>query len=808
MLIVMNKSIPTCTPTKVTRPKPTALGLVATLICVSPATYSQSGSDAVASSRTAIEEIVVTARQRSENLQDVPLSITAFSADDLEQRNVRSLYEVAQFTAGLNFNDYKVGSLSVPTIRGLSQTSVTSLTNNVAVFLDGIYLGAKPGLNIAQLDLERIEVLKGPQSARYGRGAFAGAINYVSREPTEEVIGRVSTTVGTDGRFDAFGTISGPLTDTLYGRIGAGYASFDGTYDNQIDLFSGAADFPRGSGTTDINGREDRTLNGSLVFDPGTGLKLRANVFYNENERAPGAWRYYRNNCGNPHFSGEVRFFCGKLPGLGENDLSLDSRAPGLETESLFASFLASYDYDNGMSLSWLTGVNGFEASGFEPNERVQLNEAADDPTTGFAADDGNRYSLEILRSPIASPSEVDEWSTELRLQSSTDNSLRWEIGGYYAESEFDLEVIAWLDRSELPPGVSLVQDPLIFRLNPIPGTNGDFAYQQLGSDELEQASIFGSVEYDFSDRLTGGLELRYAEETVSQFPLINVTPVSDPRLLGREETFSYVAPRLTLDYAASDNQLVYASVAKGVKPGGFNSRGLDDELTFDQEENWTAEVGLKSSWLDRRLRTNFAVYYTDWTDLQFLTPSRIEGLSFNVTANIAGASALGAEAEIDFQVTDAFRVGFNYAYADSEYDSGTVDPGAIAPCDGTPDCSQFVGGNQLPRYSKHQAAGYLQFATPISGDMEFFARTDASYRSKQFAETTNSRWVGERTLVNAKIGVRSNNWEVSLWGENLTDEDEAIAEVFAPRATVFLFIPQAVYGDLRRYGITATYRF
>jgi len=758
--------------------------------------------------RPVLDQIIVTARQRAESLQEVPLSIGAFSAEELERRSIVDLYDVANLTAGLDFNDFKAGSLGTPVIRGLAQTSVTSLQNNVAVFLDGVFIGGKPGINLAQLELERIEVVKGPQSARYGRNAFAGAINYVTKKPGDEFEGRVSGTLGSESRLGLSASVSGPLGDMFAGRLAAGFSSWDGSYRNQANPADYPTTFPGGdsSNSSNIGGHEYRTLNASLTFTPTETLEMTASVYYSDDSKYPSAWRFYRNNCGNTHFTGEFRIYCGELPELGRNDLTLDPRTSGIERESLFASLAIEY-FLGDFKITSLTGYNEITMVGFEDNERVQPDESASDPTTGFLLSDGTRQRISVLRSPIASPQDSEDFSQELRIDSPLDANLRWTAGGFYARSKYLTEVIGWLDFAAVPDGLSLTPVPTIYALNPIPGAPG-FAWQTLQNDTLTQRSLFAAIDYDVNERLTLGAEARLNWDELRAQGQINVTPVTDPRLQDAQASFRFLTPRFSADYTISEDWMMYASAARGAKAGGFNTRGTDEEIAFGPETNWTYELGSKSMLFGGRVRANAAVFYTDWSDLQFLTPSALPGLAFNVTANIGSAIAKGFEVDIDAAITDQLSVKLGYTMSDATFSSGSIDFGRIPDCDGSGDCSSAIGGNQLPRYSKHQAVAGVFFTQPLTPAVDFFISGDYSYRSKQYADTTNARWVGSRDIVNAKVGVQGDNWDVSLWGKNLLNDKTPLVDTFAPRTSVFLFLSQAIYGDLRHWGLTGTYRF
>jgi iron complex outermembrane receptor protein len=180
-----------------------------------------------------IEEIIVTSRKQEESILDVPLAITAFSAAQIEAAGINDLGDIANFTPGLTFSNLLGEFLPTPVIRGVAPTDVFG-ENNAAVFVDGVYIAGREGLNFSQLDVERIEVIKGPQSAVYGRSSFSGAINIITARPGDEFAGKAELTFGNDGQIKAMGSVSGPVVAGKLGvRLAAIYDSFDGSYENQ-----------------------------------------------------------------------------------------------------------------------------------------------------------------------------------------------------------------------------------------------------------------------------------------------------------------------------------------------------------------------------------------------------------------------------------------------------------------------------------------------------------------------------------------------------------------------------------------------
>ena len=289
--------------------------------------------EAGAAETRGITEIVVTARKREEKINEVPLAISAFSADDIASRNIESLSDVAKYTAGFSFENFPGGTSPAPIIRGLTQNTLTDRNQNVGTFVDGVHIQQQGNIDFALLDVERIEVLKGPQNAQYGRSAFAGAINYVSKKPVlGEIDGDAAVTVGSDERLETRGSVSVPLwSDKLAVRVYGVTSESDGTWGNN---FSGGdngiatrdTSFGNSFDGTDGNlgGWDNDAYQTQLRFHPLETLRFDLGYFKSDVENEQGAIEFIRpngstiwgldhqTNC-NPNSAGTMRFVCGKL---------------------------------------------------------------------------------------------------------------------------------------------------------------------------------------------------------------------------------------------------------------------------------------------------------------------------------------------------------------------------------------------------------------------------------------------------------------------------------------------------------------
>ena len=797
--------------------------------------------------RGPIEEITVTARKVEENLKEVPLSITAFDSELIEAANITNLQDVADLTPGLTFFNAFGENLPVPIIRGVAQTDIFGETN-AAIFVDGVYVAGREGLNFSQLDIERIEVVKGPQSALYGRTAFSGAINYVTKRPSDEFESRVDVEAGNRGRGRAAALVSGPIIgDALRGRVAALYDEWEGSYDN-----TEFAD-------TQIGGRTFRSFQGSLVWDPAENFEVYGSAYYSNDEIDDPPVIGIAANCENrvDDDPGDVRLqnYCGRVPNLedipspGPGLISKDSlpkieRALG-EDRELFRGILnISWDVEFGNFTS-LTGYSKTEQNSLTDFGHLGSNipylycnnasvEPPGVPNSCVNNPADQQFFSGVLDEEFGD--EVEEISQELRFTSNRDQRLRYTVGGYFYSSTnkgFDGGIVNQdplpaIDIG-LPPfdaaAPNLAIGTAIFRC----GFTDDGCLDPLNrpfiENDTDSWAAFTGMDFDFTDRLIGRLELRYTKQKVKAraftyfectddpddcgddfYDLNCVEPVpeafdaanpcDDPvdieaRSKSGTENFSSVTGRLGLDFKLNDAWMMYGSVATGDKPGGvefvnadaITDTGTEPEViqnSFDTETITAYEVGLKGITDDGRIGLDAALFFNDWGDIvlrQLVEESpdtgrpleQPEGLRFNAgTAEVWGFEVT-ADVGFTENFTGRFTVNWNDAtLTDAQQDTYESFP-TFAP-DGD------VTGNKLLRQPEWQGSASLNYRRAISGDWEGFARFDGTFTDKIFVGNDNQGWLPARAVANLRFGVDNGRFAVTLWARNLFDDGKPTA--------------------------------
>ncbi|MFL2771455.1 MAG: TonB-dependent receptor [Rhodospirillaceae bacterium] len=800
--------------------------------------------------QVAIEEIIVTTRKREEALQDIPLVITAFSADDLARKGLDSLDSIARLTPGVSFDQGTFPQDMRIVIRGLSPTRGRS---NVALLLDGVDVtsesvqsgGGSMLINPRLFDMERVEIVKGPQSALYGRSAFAGAINYVTKKPTNEWESTVALEAGQRNQMEGKVGIYGPLSeDKVYIGLNASVWNHDGFYDNSVT----GADLEDNDGigfalSSVVNFSEELTFNGRLEYtDDHIGQP--AFVYGGQNTRLPipqGAYPpafppFSRDGVVSPAVR-SVGVYTGKVPdvkGLPPVTITEDPLT-GQEfrgTDRKIFRVAATFDWD----LDWGTATSVTHFADGDVSQAVENN-----PRKGSWA---NQTTGTIFR-PVT---DTSLFSQELRLQSDQEESVRWMVGGLYWEEKVDQQSfnVACLNNQLFPFAPFIPCGPLV-------KANFDRGFApNIWVRDTEHMSAFGMIEVDISDEFTVHVEGRFTDEElfvtgpsgpriIDTFGLggpANSFPPATPGLNGTDDD-SYFTPRLSLEYTASEDILLYASLSKGAKPSGVStvgagSGGFDPELfAFERETMWVYEVGAKTSWLDGSVVANLTGYYEDFSGKQ--TTSQIlrsNGLTGTLIVNASSAEVKGLEFDVAWAPTEGLNLSAGYAYADATYGryitngSGVAVIAAVGTCTKTQvgtvnTCALDRSGNRLEDTAKHSLILGASYSAPITSDIDWLIETDIQYNGNRFDTADNILTLPGYWMADLRLGLRADNWDIIAFADNLFNDDtikaafnttdfDTINIAFFPPPFTFILenALQAKLPNKRQIGVRASYNF
>ncbi|MCP5329052.1 MAG: TonB-dependent receptor [Sinobacteraceae bacterium] len=797
------------------------------------------GADALS-----LEEIVVTARRTEEKLLDVPLAVTAFSAEDIEARGIRNLDDIAAATPGVTFSNLLGEFLPTPIIRGVAPVNVFG-ENNAAIFIDGVYVSGREGLNFSLLDLESIDVVKGPQSALFGRNAFSGAINYVTAKPSQELVRKAEVQVGNRGKKMLQGSISGSLSDTVAARVAVAYDTWDGSYDNQV------------AGGPDIGGYEYKTAQASLRFTPSDSFEGLVSIYYSDDEIDPSAMSQVLANCEDRllanvtpmQTSSKWLNYCGELPSVNKDSLSVPIGTDGEDRELVRSQLHLKWNFGAG-TLTSLTGYSKVEQFYLVDGTR------GDGTTTfAYAAAAPSAFTPRPIRTFESVQIQkgmgdiTEEISQELRFSSPEDRSVRWAAGAYFYKTDKESSNRGVIS-SPLPadfgalcpciiinpmanlgfptPGASLasVAAFMPWFLDPVDGA----AYPRAVASDIQAYSAFGSIDIDLTERLTARLEARWTDETkeVQGFDSTGV------RQMNFKDSWSIPNWRANLRFKPNPDWTVYGSVAGAEKSGDFATAGVnfvgDPPNTpqvqvgrpYDPEKNLSYELGAKGRLAGGRVQLEADVYYIDWSDIvipqifeeingrQLTTPTSFE-------TNGGDATLKGFEFSVLARLTKGLTVNAALSLADGTYDNGLVQTYALFPSFPNGD----ISGKKLLRASDKQASVGFTYEAPLGERFVGYVRSDYAYRGEQYADSVNQTSLPAQGLLNASIGLRGDNWTVELWGRNLTHEDapsgafrDVVFSNYAPNlafggaASLFPFRWTVTHPRLTTYGLTARVKF
>ena len=770
---------------------------------------SPASSDATAApDSTILGEVTVTARKRDETLQQTPIAIQAFTAADLKSARIERLADISKLTPGLNYTPLFGAQNQLPIIRGAAQTFGQL---NVGVFLDGVYLSGKAGVDLELNDLERVEVVKGPQSALYGRNTFAGAINYITKRPSSEQHGQLELTGGENGLVKAIASIEGPISDTLRFRLGLTDRHFDGFYKSAID--GGRVDF------SDTQG-----FSGTLEWQPTQRFRatLRASLSNEDSGQPPSNLQRTNSDLATPSggSASQPRFliYRGEVAPIPDNGVLVNTRTSGYErssygqrVENVRGSMELRYDFDWATLTSMSAYAHRTSLYQFDGDNTV-CDRTGGCPSFGFPfapaiANGASNFSLS------SSDESFRDVSQELRLSSPANQRLQWLIGGFYYNNKTS------------GVGESLSS------ANSLTGATAAFYGFPRVTTSTESLSVFGSLGYRFTDQLTATVELRHEDEhqTYRQAPtnpacsgstdascqtfnqpavVTNALRFSLPKL-----DFDFTTPRVIVDYKITPTNMVYASFAQGVKTGGFNSATniQPTQRTYTPEESYNYEIGTKNQFFNRRVLANAAFYYTDWYKQQIACqePGTASSTNRTYVCTAGAASVYGIELEGAWRVTDNITLSGNYAYTNATYDK-FLDPTLAATIAALGLPAIDFNGKNLPYVPEHKLVFIPRYNRPaVWRDFDLEVRADVAYQTKSYVRADNFAFFGDKATVDLRLTLQNANWRFQAFVDNVFDNDTPVAAVrFFDSVNYFVAAPLITGADRRQAGVTLGYRF
>jgi iron complex outermembrane receptor protein len=673
-----------------------------------------------------LEEIVVTAQRREERVQTTPIAVSAFSAQALENQQIDSIQDLSKAVPNLTFLPLTASRSTLQlSLRGGTEQSGGLVTSESAAsfYVDDVYRGRLAGSNLELSDVERIEVLRGPQGTLYGRNAFSGAVKIVTRMPGEEIFANAALTYGRFDEIKAQAAVGGPVSDGIGASIAALYRDRGGYADN---------------------------------------LALRRDVGREENFAVRGKV----TNLGNETFKAVAAFSYLKDENDGPVIIPVSSRVP---LPTLAANFISNREYVP------LGGGFYNVLSPVEPDGRTEQFVGSLDLTAELGAvtlrsisayiktEDGFRFDLTggrtiapgVFRSASLdriSDAETDQFSQELQAQgNSFDERLQWILGLYYLHEDSSQ---IFNDAFTLVPTV-----PVVFRFLPTTMNTKTNSY-----------AAFAQGTYDITERLSVTAGLRYTKDTkkfdasIQNFFADRATPGVVLVPIQLDPSFKSWTPKFGVDFEVSEDVFVYASASRGFKAGGFNGLAIANPAVFrtvyEPQTVWSYEAGVKASALDNRLRANVTAFHSQFKGLQ--QTQQIGPGSF-ATTNVGDARLNGLEAELSAVPIDGLTLFFTLGLMDDKYKR--LNPLADAA---------RTGAQRLPLVSKWNYQIGFSYETPVAEGYKLRLGADWKQIGDYFSVVNNLVKSEGWGLLDAQIAVATEDdrWTLVLAGKNLTDKD------------------------------------
>lgn len=722
--------------------------------------------DRSSASETFIEEIIVTAQRRAENMQDVPIAITAFTAQELIEFRINRASQIAQYTPNVNLKTTVGSQNPVLTIRGVGLNDENPNGNpSVGVYVDGVYLSSISMMSFQVFDTERVEVLKGPQGTLYGRNTTGGAINYVTRKPTEKFEAFVKADIGNYETFDVEAALGGSLGDSLNGRI-----AFVSNRQNE------------GQSTNRLTGNDHGGIDfigwrALLDWQPSDSVSVLFNIHGGEDRSD--VYFYEHLGAFDPVTGGLCQAFlegrydpqtCTDVFGYSDPDGDPFTGDYNMEPETDNSAFGV------GVTLEW--SLPAFTVTSISGYEEISIDLTSEADASPFT------YQQAVVRN------EIEQFSQEIRLTSASDDTFEWVVGIFYAR--------AMVDTPELT-----------FQLDDLLATRASVTYEQ----ETDASALFARGEWQLNDRwrVVGGIRYTYEDRSyVGGTADLNpfgtscfLDPVAcNPGLTGPifisatndSETDSDLSGEIGINYTPAADRLLYAKISKGFKGGGWDGGVTLDSVQlepFRSETVLSYEIGFKSLLLDQSLQLNLAGFYYDYEDIQLFA---LEDPTFPLQSltNALEADILGFEAEMRWKPIEGLDLNFGIGYLSTE----NKDP-------------RFAGLEltNAPRWNTNATARYNW---QMRNTIEPFAMLHVSYTDSAFTLADNNPFnhAPDYTLVDARLGLTGGDarWEAALWGQNLTDEIYFVNSSHSQGA--FGGNGWRIYQMPRAYGVSITYRW
>ncbi|MGI9284853.1 MAG: TonB-dependent receptor [Pseudomonadales bacterium] len=726
-----------------------------------------------------LEEVVVTAQKREQSLQDVGLAVTAFNADELRDMGITSASAITEAIPNVQLSAANGNGNQIITIRGIGLNDFSlNNTPTAAVHIDEVYMASNAMTGFSLFDLDRVEVLKGPQGTLFGRNSTAGVINFILRKPEQEFDGYLEATLGNWETFNVEGAVGGGLTDDVAARLsfrvdqsneGFQKNRFTGNDHGEVDKWATRLQL-------DWNINDDA----HLLFNIHAGRDQSdawLPTFEGVNDGAGGVCASGASGQPNPNecFSSAFDILTSYSDTDGDPHKGDFDFEP--EIDDTFAGGSVRLDWDfEAFTLTSITGYENYEYIHGEETDGTPLF----DPTTG----DVNANGINIIHR--VDDYEITQYSQEIRLTSSGGGNFNWILGMFLAKEEGEEDQVFVSDVLQLAFEFPDNLFPLIYK------------------QDATVVSLFAHTDWQLADAWKLTVGARYAEEN-KEYTGDNVFVDFGVEAVDIEDDWNNYAWKVGLDYTPADDLLFYGSVSRGFKAGGIPgvppTDGIDQLAPYDSETVIAYEVGFKTTWPDQALRVNGALFYYDYQDMQGIvrSPGAIaEGLD-----NFGDVEVQGAELDLQWSPGEGFDIRVGAGWLDTE----------IVESDGL--FTDALGGqitlegNETAQAPDFSANAMVRYEFAVADGLLLALQADVQYKTEYFLRLDNHpsyEQSDDVTVVGARatLADEAQRWSLSVWGKNLNDEEYRQYGNFSldPRDHILW------YNMPRSYGATLAYHF
>jgi iron complex outermembrane receptor protein len=682
-----------------------------------------------------LEEIIVTAQKREQDLRDVPISIAVIDGQKISDNAILELEDLSAQVPGFTVTEAAISTLVY--VRGLGSGINQGFEQSVGMYIDGVYAGRGRQFRSSFLDIERVELLKGPQGILFGKNSIAGAINITTAQPTDNFEGYVSGLAAAEhGERNLTAVFSGPLGETLAGRIAVKTGGFDGWLNNSVT-------------GRDEAGVDETTARGSLRWTPNDNLEVTGKVEVSKYE--------------------------------------VTGRTTQITDAGDFGPLYTFYDpaFEDRLNKHKSVGGIGLDHSNTRTTNAALTIDYGHEDYTFISITGYTEYNyldkLDVDFGPLpylfqTEPQDFEQFSQEFRLVSPLNGRFEFVAGAYFENAKLE-------NQKALDGDLSILGIPL-------PPTTRFVGFDQ----KSDSWAVFGQGTVHLRDDLRLNLGIRYTDEkkTASQnlwfadfqtttpnpelgyaYGLVGFGIEHDYRQSRKEDNIS---PLLSIQWDSSDSVSWYGSAAKGFKAGGFNEAEVTGDITkfeFENEESTTFEIGAKTRLAEGAARLDVALFHTQFDNLQV---SAFEGVSF-VVGNAARATSKGIEVEGEYLLTDHLSISGSMTYLDSTYDSfkdasctiaQTIASGAGQAC------TQDLSGKTTQYAPRFSANINLTWQTIIGSGQQLLAQLSAYHTEGYYLDEDLDR--AELQNAYQKYGLRiswtsaDGLWNASMLGKNLTN--------------------------------------